>query len=273
MSNNARTRDRLPYNFVDGLKVKGIDINSQAAAAALGFTPSGNISAITIQTAIDELDNVKAVKTDLSASTGSGLIGYETGNVKDVLDTVKPITNYSNLRTYTGNATQIRITDPGIAGFFYKVTPGSAENTGANKLVFDYNASSFNSTTPPFYVRTLGGTLNMDRCESVRHVTTNTPSANDARPVLYLTERSIYTLTAGVGTSFAFGVPSNREGAFDGCKHDLVIYNNSGATITTISFTAGAGGYAAASISSLANGDAVVKRLVYVKAIDLWVDA
>lgn len=28
MSNNARTRDRLPYNFVDGLKVKGIDIDS-----------------------------------------------------------------------------------------------------------------------------------------------------------------------------------------------------------------------------------------------------
>ena len=26
MSNNARTRDRLPYNFVDGLKVKGIAV-------------------------------------------------------------------------------------------------------------------------------------------------------------------------------------------------------------------------------------------------------
>lgn len=37
MSNNARTRDRLPYNFVDGLKVKGIDIDSLKVSVVIGI--------------------------------------------------------------------------------------------------------------------------------------------------------------------------------------------------------------------------------------------
>lgn len=64
-------------------------------------------------------------------------VKHESGNVKDILDTVKPITNYSALRAYVGNATQIRITDPGIAGFFYLdgTTTSTAEDNGGTIIV------------------------------------------------------------------------------------------------------------------------------------------
>lgn len=51
--------------------------------------------------------------------TDSSLIVHDGGTIKDVLDTAKPIANYTALRAYTGNATQIRITANGLSGFFY----------------------------------------------------------------------------------------------------------------------------------------------------------
>jgi hypothetical protein len=82
-SNKLRALNRLPYDFEDGLKIGGVDVSA------------------------------------LTTSAGSGVVGHEDGTVKDVLDTVKPIVSYVALRAYTGSATQIRITDPGIEGFFY----------------------------------------------------------------------------------------------------------------------------------------------------------
>ncbi len=51
--------------------------------------------------------------------TDSSLIVHDGGTIKDVLDTAKPIANYTALRAYAGSASQIRITATGIAGFFY----------------------------------------------------------------------------------------------------------------------------------------------------------
>lgn len=63
-------------------------------------------------------------------------ISHEAGSVKDVLDTVKPFSNYAQLRSYSGNATQVRITDPGIAGFFYLdgVTTTTTEDNGGTTI-------------------------------------------------------------------------------------------------------------------------------------------
>ena len=71
-------------------------------------------------------------------------VKHDTGNVKDVLDTVKPITNYANLRTYTGNATQIRITDPGIAGFFYLdgTTSSLSEDNGGTIIIGTFDSDT-----------------------------------------------------------------------------------------------------------------------------------
>lgn len=82
-SNKLRALNRLPYDFEDGLKIAGVDVSA------------------------------------LTTSTGSGVVGHDGTTVKTVLDTVMPITDYNELRDYTGTATQIRITDPGIEGFFY----------------------------------------------------------------------------------------------------------------------------------------------------------
>lgn len=49
----------------------------------------------------------------------SGVIVHDGGTIKDALDKSKPIADYVALRAYTGNATQVRITNSGIAGFFY----------------------------------------------------------------------------------------------------------------------------------------------------------
>lgn len=49
----------------------------------------------------------------------SGVIVHDGGTIKDALDKSKPIADYVALRAYTGNATQVRITNNGISGFFY----------------------------------------------------------------------------------------------------------------------------------------------------------
>lgn len=62
----------------------------------------------------------------------SGVIAHDGGTIKGMLDNVRPIGNYDHLRAYTGTATQVRITDVGIAGFFYydAADTTSADNGG-----------------------------------------------------------------------------------------------------------------------------------------------
>lgn len=64
---------------------------------------------------------------NLAASSGSSLIGYDGGTVQDVLDNAKPMENYTALRSYTGRATGVRITQIGLAGFFQRLTIGDPE--------------------------------------------------------------------------------------------------------------------------------------------------
>jgi hypothetical protein len=56
----------------------------------------------------------------LSSSSGSSLVGYDGGVVQDVLDYNKPLSNYNALRSYTGRAYSIRLTQTGIAGPFWR---------------------------------------------------------------------------------------------------------------------------------------------------------
>lgn len=68
----------------------------------------------------------------MATKLDSGLVVHDGGTVKDVLDTAKPLANYTALRAYNGTATQIRITSTGIAGFFYRddADTTSADNGG-----------------------------------------------------------------------------------------------------------------------------------------------
>lgn len=69
----------------------------------------------------------------------AALVGYDDGTVQDVLDSAKPLANYAALRAYTGRATDVRITEPGIAGFFRR--NGSAADNGGTVIKDGSNRS------------------------------------------------------------------------------------------------------------------------------------
>ncbi len=78
----------------------------------------------------------RAISADLANASdpakGAALNGYDGGTVADVLNTVKPLTDYTVLRAYTGPASIVRITSNGLAGDF-KRDPSdttSADNSG-----------------------------------------------------------------------------------------------------------------------------------------------
>lgn len=167
MSNNLRTRNGMPFNFVNGLKVRGMDIESlipgiegiPEAGSKYQFAGNGSNKAFTLpvtpynKDAIDvyvkqlyvhpddytlvgdtvtlteappavvagETYNVviKVSLTTLNGYVNANRVSFEGENLDDILEKGKPLANYSALRAYAGAATQVRITDPGVAGFFY----------------------------------------------------------------------------------------------------------------------------------------------------------
>lgn len=98
-SNKIRALNRLPFDFEDGLKIGGVDVT--------------------------ELNQI-------TTANGASLVGYDGGTVQDVLDGAKSLQDYAALRAYTGGATSVRITTPGVAGFFYRddADTASADNGG-----------------------------------------------------------------------------------------------------------------------------------------------
>jgi hypothetical protein len=167
MSNNIRTRNGLPYNFVNGIKVRGRDIESlipgiegipeagskyqfagdgtnlvfalpvtpynkdavevhvkQLYVHSTDYTLSGDtITFVEAPPAVvaGETYNVE-IKVNLTTLNGyvdANRVSFEDENLDIILQKSKPLGNYSNLRSYAGSATQVRITDPGIEGFFY----------------------------------------------------------------------------------------------------------------------------------------------------------
>lgn len=167
MSNNLRTRNGMPFNFVNGLKVRGMDIESlipgiegiPEAGSKYQFAGNGTNKSFTLpvspynKDAVDvyvkqlyvhpddytlvgdtvtlveappavvagETYNVvvKVSLTTLNGYVNANRVSFEGENLDDILEKGKPLANYSTLRAYAGAATQVRITDPGIAGFFY----------------------------------------------------------------------------------------------------------------------------------------------------------
>lgn len=67
----------------------------------------------------------------LAQPSGALSVGYDDGTVQDVLDNAKAMQSYTALRNYSGRATGVRITSPGIAGFFQRLgTAGLVDNNG-----------------------------------------------------------------------------------------------------------------------------------------------
>jgi Pectate lyase superfamily protein len=62
-------------------------------------------------------------------------LGYDGGTVQDVLDSAKPMQSYTALRAYTGRATAVRITTPGIAGYFQRDSDVVTADNGGTVIV------------------------------------------------------------------------------------------------------------------------------------------
>lgn len=79
-----------------------------------------------------------AVKaTDLAATGGSALVGYDGGTAQAVLDDAKPMANYTALRAYTGRATGVRITQAGLAGFFQRDASDTTSADNGGTIIVD----------------------------------------------------------------------------------------------------------------------------------------
>lgn len=94
-SYKIRALNRLPFDFVDGLLINGVDVTNlnqyatPGGASTIGFTPVGNLIATNVQAAIAELENEKAAKTALAAGAGAVLVGYMPAGVGAVASTVQ----------------------------------------------------------------------------------------------------------------------------------------------------------------------------------------
>ena len=237
MSNQLKTRNGIPFDFVDGLRIKGVDVTNwdkvfiDQGASYVGFKPAGNITASNVQAAIEELDSEKLAKTDLvtqsvngvmsatdkakldnmatsgvvktatvlrpganqgivwdndafggtqdtasitletasgeatkmrfkmtndsddnfefTAKTADGLTVFNNAmtlngnvilNAANYVDYSAPmIVDYVALRAYVGNATQVRITSNGIAGFFYYDSADSTSVDNGGTIIVSSN--------------------------------------------------------------------------------------------------------------------------------------
>ena len=187
MSNNLRTRNGMPFNFVNGLKVRGMDIESllpgiegiPEAGSKYQYAGNGVNRTFTLpvtpynKDAVDvyvkqlyvhpddytlvgdtvtlveappavvvgETYNVvvKVSLTTLNGYVNANRVSFEGENLDDILEKGKPLANYSNLRAYAGAATQVRITDPGIAGFFYYDASDTASTDNGGTVIVSGN--------------------------------------------------------------------------------------------------------------------------------------
>ena len=85
MSNQLKTRNGIPFDFVDGLRIKGVDVTSlnqaftPAGAGLIGFTPVGNLAATNVQDALDAV----------TGSNGAASVGYMPAGTGAVATTVQ----------------------------------------------------------------------------------------------------------------------------------------------------------------------------------------
>lgn len=92
------------------------------------------------------LDGLEVDGKLLSGTSGSSLVGYDTGTVQDVLDGAKSLQDYAVLRAYTGRASRVYITGllgtvkpAGNEGFFQydQTDTTSADNNGTVVVLAD----------------------------------------------------------------------------------------------------------------------------------------
>lgn len=104
MSNQLKTRNGIPFDFVDGLRIKGADVTNwdkvftDQGASYVGFKPAGNITASNVQAAIEELDSEKLAKVDLATQSVNGAMSATDKTKLDNLATSGIVKTATQLR-------------------------------------------------------------------------------------------------------------------------------------------------------------------------------
>lgn len=90
MSNQLKTRNGIPFDFVDGLRIKGVDVTNwdkvfiDQGASYVGFQPVGNLAASNVQAAIAELESEKQSKSEPITTAINLRPGANQGVVWDI---------------------------------------------------------------------------------------------------------------------------------------------------------------------------------------------
>lgn len=123
---------RVIQNTDDSNQIYGFDSRPEGESAA-AILPEG--STVLVWSDISHAGSTtrntvsSGTLTFVSLALSAASISYDGGTAQDVLDTSKTMQNYTALRAYTGRATNIRITTPGIYGLF---TRDDADTTTAD---------------------------------------------------------------------------------------------------------------------------------------------
>ena len=141
----------VPYTFAtatSALTLSKLDANFAAVGQAVNIAnvPAGNISATTIQAAINELDSEKAQNTVLAASGGSNLVGYLPAGAGAVSTTVQ-----TKLRE------SVSVADFGAVG------DGVADDTAAIQAAINTGKAVYVPAAASYYKITSALTLNSNQ--------------------------------------------------------------------------------------------------------------
>lgn len=238
MANELRTRDGLPFNFVDGLRIKGVDVTNwdkvfiDQGASYVGFTPVGNLGATNVQGALAELDVEKVDNSALAATAGSSLVGHDGSTVQAVLDTVKPIANYTALRAYTGSATQVRVTTTDIAGFFYRDDADTTSADNGGTVIVSSNGKRWKrSFSGPVYVKWFGAKGNDTEDDTISiQKAVDYCTVNFTNPTVLHFEYGIYKITDTIKIRNTIHLTGDK-GVFNGSAPYLKLYSADAAKV------------------------------------------
>lgn len=116
---------------------------SSLAIALQNATPSNDGAALV---GVDDgsggslFSTVKGFILKLLSFDGLTLLKYDEEDpqtVEEVLDSAKPMANYTALRAYTGRATGVRITQAGLAGHFFRAASDTTSADNGGTIIVD----------------------------------------------------------------------------------------------------------------------------------------
>lgn len=165
MSNELRTRDGLPFNFVDGLRIKGVDVTNwekifiDQGASYVGFQPVGNLAATNVQAAIAELENEKQSKSEPITTAINLRPGANQGIVwdNDAFGGTQDTASIT-LETASGEATKMRFTMTNDSDDNFEFTAKTADGLTAfnNAMTLNgnvlLNAANYVDYAAPMFI-------------------------------------------------------------------------------------------------------------------------